>query len=132
MVFNGHINKVDEPLRAAFPNLEGSDTPDILKFPQNWFDAVAQVESALKPLMDVTAKNLSSFKGRVGLTQAVVYISTFLTHQYIVVANGPKNRLVNRSRRRLGRRTNSTARHGQERLSAGRPLEGASPGLVRP
>ena len=34
--------------------------------------------------MDVTAKNLTSFKGKVGLTPAVVYIATFLTHQYRV------------------------------------------------
>jgi hypothetical protein len=98
LCLNGQIQKVDEKLRQAFPVSDAGAAPDITQFPRAFVEALEQVELALKPMMDVTAKNLTSFRGKVGLTPAVVYISTFLTHQYLVEEPDAEGPLVLRSR----------------------------------
>jgi len=95
MIFNGNINKVDDALRKSFP--QGADgLPDIVAVPKLFAEAGKNVTSALEPMMDVTSKTVT-LRGRVGLSQAVVYTSAFLTlHNRVVPSGAHRLSLVRR------------------------------------
>jgi len=94
LVFNGSISRVDDALLVNFPS-STAGVPDMATVPRIFTAAAAHVDNALKPLMAVSSSNLQ-LKGKVGLTPAVVYLASFLTHHTSVVEEG--GQLVLRSR----------------------------------
>jgi len=83
LVFNGSISRVDNALLENFPSEPGGTSPNVSSVPKLFTNAAQQVDNALKPLMDVSSSNLQ-LKGKVGLTPAVVYLATMLTHHTVV------------------------------------------------
>lgn len=73
--FRGAINRVDDNLSRSFPATES--LPATERVSGYFLAATADIVAALKPMMDVSPNNLT-VKGRVGLTQGVVYASALL------------------------------------------------------
>lgn len=94
LVLRGSIGLVDDKLRKVFP--VGPDgSPDLDLLPRLFVEATANIESALRQLMDV---HVSTFtvRGQLGLTSTVVYASAFLTHHNQIRENGARLEVVRR------------------------------------
>lgn len=94
LVFRGSIGGVDQRLREVFPRMS-SGLPDTSKVIDVFSEAAATLDSALKPMMDVSISTVQ-LKGRIGLTAAVVYLSVILTHHNIIREGGDGLRLERR------------------------------------
>ena len=94
LVFRGSIGGVDQRLREVFPRTTAG-LPDTSKVIQLFGEAASTLDSALKPMMDVTISTVQ-LKGRIGLTAAVVYLAVILTHHNIVREDGARLRLERR------------------------------------